>query len=281
VALTLANRTGRTPSLTAVSRHGLLPRAHRPAGQQPAAVGPLDPDLLSTGSLAQLTRSLRLLAERVGDWRAVMDALRPHWDQLWQRLSAADQQRFLRHLARYWEVHRHRMAPPVAAAIDGLRRDGVLRVRSAELCGLSPTDSGELRAVLRNRGHEAVEAVTTHEFAAVINCTGPGRLVDSDPLVRSLIADGLARCGPYRLGLDVDEHGAALGRDGLAGRGLRSPALYVVGPPRRGRLWETTAAPEIRAQARALATHLRGQGALGSRCVHGDEHSDPAYALPG
>lgn len=279
VALTLANRAVAAVELTAVSRHGLLPQPHRPAGEPPAPVRSIELDLLSAGSLAALTRSVRLLAQRVGDWRAVMDALRPHWDRLWQGLSEPDQRRFLRHLARYWEVHRHRMAPPVAAAIERLRLDGALRVRSAELCGVSVAESGGLRVVLRHRGGTA--AVTENDFAAVINCTGPGRLVDSDPLVRSLIADGLARCGPYNLGLDVDEHGAALGRDGRAGRGDRAPALYVLGPPRRGRLWETAAAPEIRTQARALATHLRGRGALGSRCVHGDEHPDPAYALPG
>ena len=34
------------------------------------------------------------------------------------------------------------------------------------------------------------------------------------------------------------------------------PGLHVVGPPRKGTLWETTAVPEIRGQAAALAQRL-------------------------
>ena len=37
------------------------------------------------------------------------------------------------------------------------------------------------------------------------------------------------------------------------------PGLYVVGPPRKGTLWETTAVPEIRGQAAALAQRLPEQ----------------------
>jgi len=48
-----------------------------------------------------------------------MDGLRPHWDMLWRRLPEHEQRRFLQHVARYWEVHRHRMAPQVAATVVG------------------------------------------------------------------------------------------------------------------------------------------------------------------
>ncbi len=260
VALTL-HQLGRHRSVTAVSRHGLLPQRHAPARR-------IELEGLRAGSLAGLLRAIRAKVDEVGDWRAVMDALRPHWNDLWRGLTEADQRRFLRHLARHWEVHRHRMAPRVAQAIDTLRESGALEVRAGEVCGISTEPGGQLRVVLHT-------SQVVH-FAAVVNCTGPGRLVDADPLVRSLIADGLAQRGPHGLGLAVDEHGA------LIGRGERPPAIYTIGSPRRGYLWETTAAPEIRAQARALANHLipsrsvgGGFGALGS-C-----RADTAYPLPG
>ncbi|MEU8078470.1 FAD/NAD(P)-binding protein [Catellatospora citrea] len=264
VALTLANAGRR--DLTAVSRHGLLPQPHRrsPAtgsgtvavqgtAQVPAAqaVPAALPELLAAGSLAVVLRTLRRLAADTGDWRAVFDALRPHWDALWQGLPEPDQRRFLRHLARYWEVHRHRMAPAVADSIGALRERGSLRVRAAELCGIEAADEG-VRVVLREWHGGAITAPT---FAAVVNCTGPGRIVESDPLVRALVAEGMARPGPYRLGLDTDPHGALLRRDGSA-----HPALWTLGPTRRGVLWETTAAPEIRTQARALAVALGDAG---------------------
>jgi hypothetical protein len=155
-----------------------------------------------------------------------------------------------------------------ADEVDALRAEGVLEVGAAEICGIAAEPGGGLRATLRT-------SQTAH-YAAIINCTGPGRLVEADPLVRSLLADGLAQLGPHGLGLAVDEHGALLGRS------PRPPAIYTLGSPRRGHLWETTAAPEIRAQARALADHLiacrslaGGFGALGS-C-----RADTAYPLPG
>jgi uncharacterized NAD(P)/FAD-binding protein YdhS len=241
VALSLTNSPAgvsgaEKPSITAISRHGLLPLAHAPHPKIPLAMP-------SSPTLAGMLREVRALTGRL-DWRSVVDGLRPHWDGLWQRLSTAGQQRFLRHVARYWEVHRHRMAPSIAGAVDALRADGTLSVRRAEVCGLTVADDGRLRAVFR-----ADSGIETGEFAAIVNCTGPGQLA-KERLIRTLIADGLAAPGTHGMGLNVDENGALIGRSARPGK------IYTLGLPRRGVLWETTAAPEIRAQAAALALHL-------------------------
>ncbi len=225
VALTLA-RSGRHPHIEMVSRHGLLPLAH-------AVSAPVFVDAPESRTLAGLIREIRQICQ--GDWRAALDALRPQWNELWARLSADDQDRFLRHVARYWEVHRHRMAPAVAREIGELLARGTLTLSRS----------------VRHR--------------TVVNCTGPGRLIEVDQLVRSLEAEGLAGRGPHGLGLDVDEHGALLPKR----------RIYTLGPARRGLLWETTAAPEIRAQARALSIHFCQPGALGS------SRADSANPLPG
>lgn len=209
VVLTLV-RLGRT-EIIAVSRHGLLPQRHRPTA--PAAApgrAPAGKAVELTGDLSAMIRQLRSQP----DWRAAFDALRPRWDELWQGLGERQQESFLRHVARYWEVHRHRMAPAVADEIDALRADGTLTVQAMGV-----------------------------QLKGFVDCTGPGRAVD-DPLVRTLIADGLVRPGPHGIGLDGTP-------DGRVGR-----ALWTIGPMRRGVLWETTAAPEIRAQARVLGRAL-------------------------
>jgi hypothetical protein len=41
-----------------------------------------------------------------------------------------------------------------------------------------------------------------------------------------------------------------------------SSVFFTLGPPRRGELFETTAVPEIRVQAEALALHLAREPAI-------------------
>jgi uncharacterized NAD(P)/FAD-binding protein YdhS len=89
--------------------------------------------------------------------------------------------------------------------------------------------------------------------AAVVNCTGPDGDVagGGSPLLAALCAAGTVRPHPLGLGLDTAPDGAL-----LDARGRPSATLFALGPLRRGELWESTAVPEIRAQARTLAQHL-------------------------
>lgn len=226
VALTLTADGRRTAPVVAVSRRGLLPLTHTAD-----AVPPAVPSLDDCATLRDVVRAVRAAAGEAGDWRPVVDGLRPMLDQLWTALTPGEQDAFLRHLARPWECHRHRMAPEVAARVVELRAAGLLEIRSGGVAawpGLA-------------------------DFAAVVDCAGPGRLPGAGgPLVGGLLAAGLARVGPHGLGLDIDEAGRLVGADGRA-----HDRLWVIGPLRRGARWETTAVPEIRAQARRLVTDLR------------------------
>lgn len=134
VALSLAAAGQRGP-MVAVSRHGLLPNAqHRPG--RPVAVPTALPQ--SAESLRRLVRQVRALVEAGADWRAVVDGLRPRLDTYWSGFSPADRDRFLRHLARHWEVHRHRMAPEIADEIGRLRAAGRLAVRAGVVEAVEP-----------------------------------------------------------------------------------------------------------------------------------------------
>ncbi|MBB5874434.1 putative NAD(P)/FAD-binding protein YdhS [Allocatelliglobosispora scoriae] len=246
VATTLVNN-GTTAPVTMLSRHGLLPQSHRRPGEGPMPVQISPAELAAAGSAGRMLRILRDRAETTGDWRAVMDALRHHWDELWAALDDTERSRFLRHLARYWEVHRHRMPAPVADEIDRLRLAGRLQICAGELRRVGAPSAEGLQVTARYRDG----GVHVRDYAAVVNCTGPGSLLTADPLVGSLLDAGLARPGSQRLGLDVDSSGALIRQDGTV-----NPAIWTLGPPRRGTLWETTAAPEIRTQARALAQRL-------------------------
>jgi uncharacterized NAD(P)/FAD-binding protein YdhS len=229
---------GAQAPIHAVSRHGLLPLVHpRHPGAAAAAV-PSDVD-----SLAALIRQTRVTAEDAADWRDAVDAIRPHVNALWDRLSAEDRRRFLRHASRYWEVHRHRMAPSVAVLVRGMLADNALRVRAATLS--SVTVNGPALLATATSG-------ARWRVGTVVNCTGPGSSARSS-LGRALLAAGIARPDPLNIGFDVDAHGHL-----VSGAGQPHQRVLAVGPPRRGQWWETDAVPEIRTQARALL-HLPSQ----------------------
>ena len=59
-------------------------------------------------------------------WREAIDGLRPSVQSLWRDASLAERQRFLRHLRPWWDIHRHRIAPEVATAVDRLVAEGRL-----------------------------------------------------------------------------------------------------------------------------------------------------------
>jgi len=232
----------------AVSRHALLPREHRCPSDR--AVQPPIPSAPDGGpvDLAGLIRHVRVAAAQAADgWQDVVDALRPDIPGLWQRLSPADKRRFLGHVARYWEVHRHRMPPATARRIDQLRSAGRLSVLPGRLVAVSETPTG--LCVRIEQGGRVVEVAA----GWLINATGPAPDVTAttDPLLRGLLDAGLARPDPLRLGIEADARGAL-----LTASGTPSDRIFTLGPPLRGQLYETTAIPEIRDQAAALAGRL-------------------------
>ena len=187
-------------------------------------------------------------------WHAVVDALRPHTQGLWGAMDPAEQARFLRHARAWWDVHRHRMAPEVAARIDAAQSSGQLRVQAGRIVAASP--AGRAATITwRRRGETASERLT---IARVIACTGPGSDVRrcANPLLLDLLRRGLGRPDPLAIGLDVTETLELRG-----GSGDVSQGVFAIGPLTKGRSWEITSVPDIRVQAATLAAHLAARAA--------------------
>ncbi|MGI5240617.1 FAD/NAD(P)-binding protein [Dactylosporangium sp. CA-139066] len=231
VAVSLSARTRRP--ITATSRNGLLPFAHT---REARASMPLD-----GGELPASVKELRRLVHRrvresiaaTGDWRPAIDGLRPHTQAIWSGLPEADRREFLRRDLRRWENARHRMAPTVADAIAGLRAEGRLLI-AAE--------------------HPSVAIAVAGPDSWIINTTGPDPDLagSTNPLIQQLFAEGYVTTGPLGMGWATTDDGQL--RDAY---GEAVPGLWTLGSTRRGQLLETTAVPEIRAQALDLAERLR------------------------
>ncbi|HTT79042.1 MAG TPA: FAD/NAD(P)-binding protein [Stellaceae bacterium] len=247
-AISLLDR-GHSGTIHALSRRGLLPRRH---ATPPSPAAALIERALPT-TVAGLTRVLREEAEQVtargGDWRAVIDGLRPATQELWQAMPAGERARFVRHLRPWWDVHRHRIPLEVADRIEdaigrGQIRFGATRIRQMQV------DADGATIIHRPRRSPIDQRLFVRR---VINCSGPACDYEriADPLVRNLLARGDIRPDPLRLGLDVSSLCALRNR-----RGEIWQRLYAVGPVTRPAFWEVTSVPDIRRQCEALAAHL-------------------------
>jgi uncharacterized NAD(P)/FAD-binding protein YdhS len=243
----------RTPTLHALSRHGLVP-PRQTAFRPDAFKGDGNALLLAAStSLRGLTKSVRLLAREAesvgGDWREAITFVRNMAPTIWQRLSEHDRVRFLRHLRALWDVHRHRLPLQLIQRIDALRKAERLYVHAGQLLRFADRD-GRIEVKWRRRGTPSEH---TEAFDRVVNCTGPDYAIarSTEPLWRSLVQCGLCVSDPLGLGLRTGPRGAVIDADGWPG-----PHLFYVGPMLRADLWEATAASELRVHAERLAALL-------------------------
>jgi len=246
IVLTL-RESGFAGPIVALSRRGQLPLAHRASPSWSL------PDLTRAerstvrGVMRRLRREADLARRHGVDWRSVVDSIRPITADLWRGWSLGERQRFLRHARRWWDIHRHRMAPPVESRIAADLAAGSLRVESGRLRGITSEADGlrvawNDRDLLCQRVVDAIGLMGMREMR-------PG-------LVDRLVARDLARLDPLGIGLDVE--------DGLAVRGADGepiPGLWALGPMVRGTFWECIAVPDIRRQAASCAREVAAQAA--------------------
>lgn len=234
----------------ALSRRGLRPKAHLdglPPYPPFFAQHPLP--ITVRAAVASLRREVREAAALGKDWRTVIDAVRPVSQQLWQKFSWEERARFMRHVRPFWEVHRHRIAPATAGIVEAMEAAGRLKFHAGRLMSLRETEDG-VATLVKIRGREDFMAL---RVAKVINCTGPRTDYSKyqHPLLINLLSEGLIGHDPLALGIAALPTGEVL-------RYNREPTgwLFTIGALLKGVLWESTAVPEIRVQAQALARRL-------------------------
>jgi uncharacterized NAD(P)/FAD-binding protein YdhS len=252
VLLALAER-GHHGSIRAISRHGLLPRAHLSGPQPSATTGGALLDVGDRRARQLLHRFREAVTEeeaRGGDWRAIVDMLRAQTQSLWQSLPAEEQLRFRSHVERFWNVHRHRMAPAVAEQVDQLHDSGIFRSLAGRILAVEPSPPGlRLQVKLPSEEHPY-----RWETDWLVNCTGPGTFAFTDDQVfaQNLRRRGLARPGHLDAGIGTDSGGRV-----LAASGQPIEWMWALGSLRQGQLLESTALPEIRSQAVDIALAVR------------------------
>lgn len=248
--ISLAEAQHRGP-ITVVSRNGLLPTAHRDVA--PISIDAADVPFGT--SLSYLARWFRDLVRETeiqgGDWRSVVDGLRPYNQRLWQSWPRREKRQFLRHVRPWWNVHRHRLPPDLHARLVQAVARGQVTLVAAEFVGIERTAAG-VRATLRPRGTTERQIM---DVERVYDCGGVSVDVRSsnNPLIQHLVRTGVAQPDVMHIGLDIDDQCALVSADGQVSQRVR-----VVGPLTRGRFFEIEAVPDIRVQCQVVAASLLG-----------------------
>lgn len=231
---------------TLISRRGLLPHTHddnsSPTGSEKES---FISDLLHSKTLVSIIRKFRAMTKSGADWRHLIDALRPHTQDLWSAFSTTERRRFIRHIRPYWDIHRHRVPESSLNTLLSLKQNGRLEVKRGAIRSATRRDDKTIELLLRNGAN------LSKKYDHVFNCTGLWsdlRKIRS-PLIRSLIDNGLAAYDSLGLGFKTSANGELINP-----KGAKSSSLFTIGSLRRGDLWETTAAREIRSQAKRIST---------------------------
>ncbi|MCL7998942.1 FAD/NAD(P)-binding protein [Brucella sp. 21LCYQ03] len=240
---------GHTGEIHAISRRGLVPAAHAPSDPFSIEASSL-PIADGLPALIRIVRKMISHREAEGkSWRSVIDGLRPHTRNIWNRLPIRQRQSFLRHLRPWWDVHRHRMAPAIAKRIEAAQQSGQLTITAAHL--LSVKNKGDHIAI-RYRERHATKDIEL-DVQSIIDCRGGSARFSTtrNAALISLMENGLGRPDALDLGLDVTADLQLLNA-----RGEPTGPLFAIGPITKGLFWEVTAVPDIRSQAAQLAATL-------------------------
>ena len=236
---------GHRGSIHAVSRRGLTPMPHAAFDDGFDLFGSAVPPTTAMTLLQFVRRRVREAERQEMTWHAVVDALRRKLATYWSTLPIGERAKIARSLRAYWDVHRFRMAPQVAALLEEGRTEGWLRISSGRVDSIG-RDGDRFAIHWRARG----DATCNEAAEAIVNCTGP----DSDlgrsalPVVRALIDRGTIRADALRIGFDVDAQGRLFDRSGQP-----NARLWAAGPLARSVVGEATGVPEASQHARVVA----------------------------
>ncbi len=230
------------------STRGLLPAVHKLGFVYESFADELKDKKRITDLLKIVRSHIEKATANGSDWRAVIDSLRPQTQELWLNLPVAEKRYFMQHLSRYWNVARHRLPPETRQTLDEMQAANKLAIGKGRLRKIEADANGKFTVSFSIDGGENSFSVN-----AIINCIGSEsnfRRIES-PLIQNLLAKNLINTDCLKMGLDAAPDGRTINQNGTP-----SDVIFTIGTALKGVLWESTAMPEIRAQANKLAVLL-------------------------
>ena len=233
----------------ALSPKGFNILAHRPHHPQREILDELAPPY-EIEKLVQLFRKYVHKAWKHGEsGETVVDAVRSKTQEIWQSLDLKDKQRFMSHVRHLWGVARHRLPAHIHNQVQDLITQGKLEILAGRIQDAFEED-GLVTLKIKRRKSQQEETI---KVARVINCTGPQTdILKFDSLLfQNIIRKGYIFPDEMKLGVEANPDGRILQKDGKP-----SSQLFTLGTLLKGKLWESTAVPELRMQTKKLAELL-------------------------
>ena len=229
----------------ALSTHGLFPTVHAKPTVYPSFQSEIEAVSTVRERLKIVHWHIKKAEADGGDWRAVIDILRPFTQELWKSFPQVEKLRFMRHLQRRWDVARHRMPPECWEILQDLQGKEQLEVLKGRIRRIESDENGSFEISF---GKDQKVSANW-----IINCTGSQSNYEKIDalLVRNLMTEGEIRNDALNLGLDATADGRIINRDGEI-----SETLLTFATAQKGILWECVAMPDIRLQAQELARKL-------------------------
>ncbi len=235
-------KSGWNGKISCYSGSGLLPRAHLADFNADKTVKAEPFDAEKTALSQVFSQFLKILRGSTVEWQYAIDGLRPQTQRIWKNLSPRDKRRLAEKYFNRWNVRRHRFAPEIGAVVDTAIANGQLEVLKAR-CSNAESQNGKVTLCLTNTVGKRRES-----FDVAFHCTGVNYRYDSNPLLNKLVGTGLLQ--PDENGYGVAATGDYVAKTDTYGK------IYAIGAPLFGKLFETTAVPELRGEADAIATSL-------------------------
>jgi len=246
-AVTTLHAKGYKGCIIAISTKGLLPEHHLQVQTPP----------VSLRHLEKLPKKLLLLFKAVRkeiqgamvsncDFRPYIDTFRPLETSLWKQFSYLEKRIFLKYVFSIWNRYRHRMSPESFLLLKKLQDHKKFSVLKGKIENVEASQD-KLIVYYSSDGHRSLKTINA-DF--VIKCSGPQYDITKtdSSFIHNLHSNGLIEFDELDLGLAITKEGAIQGK--------AKDKIYAIGALLFGELFETTAVPEIREQAFAIAKQV-------------------------
>ena len=252
IMLTLLRQDWRG-SITAVSRHALLPLPHFKADERMEGTHDWPPAgvELTELTLDELLSLFSAHAARVkaagGHPARLLGKIGPQVTHIWRQFDLADKQAFVSRYATRFKILRQQIAPSLHAELQQAVAQNKIEVARGSVLAV---DTDETQLCVRTQDGADPALARTLRADMVVNCLGPNvRMADTtSPMLRNLLDKQLIEPDDMNMGIRVDTSLRAL----VHGQQV-SPLILALGPLLRGTFWDSIALPNLRLQALEVA----------------------------